>query len=153
MLCHQLAKSGSEHGEQRAFMQYMAKYMPTVAEVTFAIPNGAALGARGGGKNDNTARIRGAKLKAEGMKSGVPDVMVAWPLNRWDSVYGQPQMAAGLFIEMKIEGGSVSDNQKLWRKKLTERGYVVETAYSWIDAVKAVHKYFNALAPINWDNL
>ncbi len=60
--------------------------MPSLS-LMHAIPNG---GARG--NDSQTNKIRGAMLKAEGVKKGVPDIFLPVPLNGYH----------GLYIEMKV---------------------------------------------------
>ena len=68
-----------------------------------AIPNG--------GKRD---KVTAARLKAEGVKPGVPDVCL--PVPRGDT--------HGLYIEMKRrKGGSVSADQLKWLDNLMRQGY------------------------------
>lgn len=69
-----------------------------------AIPNG-------GYRNKKTA----ADMKAEGVKSGVPDIFLPYPLGQYH----------GLYIEMKrTQGGKLSDNQKTWLEYLNAQGYL-----------------------------
>jgi hypothetical protein len=120
----QLAKSGSEHGEQRALFAWLAwaelygfeaawddrTYAGTwepglvtyaVPELRWchAIPNG---GSRGDDKRSRA--IQGGKLKAEGVKPGVLDVFL--PVVVRGAVSGAPEplrciIYAGLYVEMK----------------------------------------------------
>lgn len=82
----------------------------------FAVPNG--------GKRN---RITAMKLKAEGVRSGVPDLFI-------------PSLM--LFIEMKKPlGGKVSDNQKKWLDYLKEVGYKAEVANGFEEFKAIVGKY------------
>ena len=85
----------SEHLEQREFVSWFRKRWPSVR--IFAIPNGGIRGA-----------TTGARLKAEGVSAGVPDLYVpAWKL----------------WIEMKRERDyTVSQMQKDWIGYLQEIG-------------------------------
>ena len=131
---NKLAKSGSEHAHQTAFFQALLTWSPVVHAVTFAIPNGAALAERGKSPQARlTGAIRMNRLKAEGLKTGVPDVFVAWPINGY----------AGLFLEFKVaDKGVISDDQKLWRANLMQHCYQVRTVFNWQEAVNAVALYF-----------
>lgn len=139
MTPEQLAKSGSEHGEQRAFFAALRTLSAEAEEMCFAIPNG---GGRASAGDKRTASIRGSHLKAEGVKAGVPDVMLAWPFNGY----------AGLFIEMKRQAdrelerraGKLGKNQEPWHDKLRAKGYCVVVCYSWQEAIAAVRTYFTA---------
>jgi len=86
----------TEHQEQREFIQWFRRAFPGTR--IFAIPNG-------GFRSITTA----ARLKAEGVVKGVPDLFVpAW----------------GLWIEMKrTVGGALSADQKDWIRYLQSCGY------------------------------
>jgi len=80
-----------EHEEQKTF----CKFLDVRKIKYFAVPNGSLLG----GKNKFA---QANKLKAEGVKKGVPD-MVVFLNNKI------------LFVEMKRrKGGTVSKEQKAW---------------------------------------
>lgn len=86
----------SEHFEQREFVRWFRQTYPGVR--IFAIPNG---GARG--------MAAAARLKAEGVSAGVPDLFIPTWL---------------LWIEMKRQkGGTVSAEQKDWLAYLSSVGY------------------------------
>lgn len=87
----------------------------------FAIPMG--------GQRD---KIAGARMKAEGARAGVPDIFVAVPA----------QGKCGLFIEMKIDGGTLSANQEIWRERLLKVGYGHAVAYTCDDAIGLLNAYF-----------
>lgn len=136
----QLAQSGTEHGHQVAFFQWAA----TISEVPdmdmlFAVPNG-------GERNLKVA----ANMKAEGVKSGVPDVV--WPVPRGNF--------AGLYLELKRPGlerralGARSENQVKWHKKLIAKHYAVVTCYGWEAMAQAVELYAedpNAFSRAWWE--
>ena len=73
-----------------------------------------------------------AKLKAEGVRSGVPDLLAPLPI---------PGGPAGLWIEMKSPGGVVSQNQQDYLRFLQEVGFKTEVCYSAQDAVDAIRNY------------
>lgn len=156
----QIANSGTEHGEQAAlFMWAQANFgNDPRLRLLFAIPNG---GARG---DDQRARmIRGANMKAEGVKPGVPDVCLPVPSLRWgyDAYVMQEQHLFrnwyhGLFIEMKKpaaklkrgpngsgpwDNGGVDPEQKVWLDALTEQGYKCAVCYSWLEAANVIKIY------------
>lgn len=74
----------------------------------FAIPNG-------GHRNKATA----GRLKAEGVKAGVPDLFLAVP--RLATPYHDA--FHGLFIELKVAGNSPTAQQEKWLQALDEQGY------------------------------
>lgn len=91
-----------------------------IGHYMFAIPN----------EGKRTKRM-GARLKAQGLRSGIPDFMLAIPVDEWH----------GLFVEMKVGDNDLSDNQVKWRKRLLSRGYKVVVAYSCQEAKEEIKKY------------
>lgn len=88
----------------------------------FAIPNAGAGAQRG----------QAGKMKAEGVKSGVPDLFVCLPRNGYH----------GLFLEMKAVGGRVSAEQIGWIARLSMAGYLALVCYGADEAIKAIEDYF-----------
>lgn len=87
----------------------------------FHIPNG---GKRG--------KAEAARFRAEGVKAGVPDLML--PVARGSY--------HGLFVEMKRRaGGQVSREQKKWLERLREQGYATAVCRGWEEASKALQWY------------
>ena len=113
----------SEHREQATLFHWaeiMQSRHPQLA-LMFAIPNG--------GK-----RKSGWWEKAEGLKSGVPDIFLAVPTQEAFPRYG-------LFIEMKFGKNKPSRNQKGWIDALIAEGYAVEVCYSFEEAKQAIIGY------------
>lgn len=81
----------AEHGIQAAIMRYLDTALPASYRA-FAVPNG--------GKRD---KITGAILKREGVKAGVPDIVI---------VRNGGFVA---FIEVKTQAGRLSNSQVEWR--------------------------------------
>jgi hypothetical protein len=123
----QIAKE-SESSQQVALFAWAAIEMhagryPELDRL-FHIPNG---GTRGATERDRT--IAGGKLKAEGVKPGVPDVFL--PVAR--------RGYHGLWIEMKkpsLKGtkNPTSEFQDQWIDGLKKNGYACFVAFSWIEA-------------------
>lgn len=145
----QLATSGTEHGEQTAFFcwaQLQANTwrnnniraqseLATKLEMMFAIPNGG----------ERHIAVAG-KLKAEGVKAGVPDVMLPVPRQSYKS----PCICHGLFIEMKRPSkkpvkansrGGVANDQESYHLFLRSQGYCVAVCYTWQEARDTVLQY------------
>jgi hypothetical protein len=74
---------------------------------------------------------QGKQLKLMGVRAGVPDLFL--PVARAGF--------HGLYIEMKTQGGKVSENQRYWIENLTVQGYDCHVCYSWIDAVEVLQAY------------
>jgi hypothetical protein len=111
-----------EHAEQSALITWANLSAAAHPELglLFAIPNGSFLGdgvkRLASGKAVSLGAIRSRKLKAEGVKTGVPDLCL--PVARGGF--------HGLYIEMKrTQGGTLSPEQKQWRQDLIEQGYHV----------------------------
>lgn len=124
MTPEQIARSGTEHAHQAALFFQAARHFHLFPELQwmFAIPNG--------GYRD---KITAAKLKAEGVKAGVSDVMLPVPR----------QGLHGLFIEMKKPGKekNTSDDQKKFGAFVTEQGYKFVVCSSWVDAWSEIMDY------------
>lgn len=91
----------------------------------FAIPNG-------GSRHKAEAK----RLKAEGVRAGVPDLQLVVPRNGLH----------GLFVEMKRRDGVPSDikqEQKDWHYKLRQKGYAVTVAFGFDMARQAITDYLN----------
>lgn len=126
----------SEHEEQRAVIDWWRMYCAKHrldSRLLFAIPNA---GGFSGTFKTNVGRV--AKLKAEGVKSGVPDLMLA--IVRDD--IGIHLQFAGLFIEMKrIGGDKPTQAQQEYHALLRAQGYRVLTCYGEDEAIGAITEY------------
>lgn len=91
-------------------------------KLLFHIPNG--------GSRDV---VEGAHLKAQGVKSGVPDLCL--PVARGN--------CHGLYIEMKTETGRPSPEQDWWGYELHAQGYYWEVCHGWKSAVRTLEWYLN----------
>lgn len=113
----------SEHDEQVALFQWAAHMSGKYPELRlmYAIPNG-------GLRNPVVA----SKLKAEGVKAGVPDIFL--PAARCGY--------HGLYIEMKrTKGGRLSTEQAQWITDLLGQGYAVYKAEGWVKAKEIIESY------------
>lgn len=87
----------------------------------FAIPNGGSRNA-----------IEAKHLKAEGVRAGIPDLMLAWPCGKFH----------GLFIEMKrIKRGRISKEQKEMLEVFNNIGYKTIVCFGFEAAKKAIEDY------------
>lgn len=127
----------SESSHQTALFQWAAIQLSTWPELKWLhhIPNG---GSRG--DSARSRMIRGAQLKAQGVKSGVADVSL--PVKR--GCY------SGLYIEMKRPGvrpvkptstGGVSDEQADFGEFVKAQGFLWAVCYSWHDAAQLIEQY------------
>lgn len=93
----------------------------------YAVPN-----AGGSGKSKRSRQIEGARKRAEGLRQGMPDLVLPTPRRDRDGrVYG------ALYIEMKDESGAVRKSQRDRIALLRAAGNKCEIAMS-ADAAKAM---------------
>jgi hypothetical protein len=114
--------TATEHDEQAALVErcaWLSTQHPDL-RLLFAIPNG-------GMRSKATA----GKLKAEGVKSGVPDLCL--PIAR--------QGYHGLFIELKTLHGQPSTDQQWWIVELTRQGYLALVCYGQDEAWRVITRY------------
>jgi hypothetical protein len=122
-------------------------------KLMFAIPNGATFG------DDAKSRaIRGARMKAEGLRPAVSDVFLPVPAPaQWYWPHSGPdQFYHGLFIEMKKPAaklkrgpngpgpwdyGGVDPDQKEFLDAMVEQGYKCVVCYSWLEAANQIKLY------------
>lgn len=86
----------------------------------FSIPNG-------GWRDPVGASI----LRREGLRPGICDLFLAHPRGSY----------CGLFIEMKAEGGTPSDEQEQFIKLMRAEGYLVDVCYSYDEAANLITGY------------
>ncbi len=78
------------------------------------------------------SRAMGARLRAEGLKRGVPDLCLPVPRGKWH----------GLYIELKrLRGGRVSDDQQRWLDALNKQGYFAVVCRGWQQAAAEIQNY------------
>jgi hypothetical protein len=118
-----------EHIEQVNVMCRTEWALPReIRKVVYAIPNG--------GKRD---KIVGARMKAEGVKRGMPDICVATGRRGYRSMY----------IEMKRQdGGRLSSHQREMIEALRDQGNYVVVANGCAEAWKALEEYLSWGDPI-----
>lgn len=118
----------SEHQHQAALFKWAELAKATHPELAMlaAVPNG-------GHRHIAVA----AKLKAEGVKAGYPDIVL--------DVARYPYH--GLRIELKpAKSGRLSPQQKEWIEQLSQRGYQAVVCKGWEDAKATIEAYL-ALHP------
>ncbi|MDR2893011.1 MAG: VRR-NUC domain-containing protein [Deltaproteobacteria bacterium] len=115
----------SEHDEQVALFRMFKFNEEKYPELrtAFAIPNGG-----------HRFIAVAAKLKAEGVKAGIPDIFVPAPRGN----------SHGLFIELKAQGGTVTDKQFAMMAALSSQGYACIVSYGWQNAWAEVEGYLES---------
>lgn len=117
----QLAKPGTEHSQQTAYCCWLQQQkVDDRLKMAFAVPSG--------GLRD---KVTASRLKAEGVKRGVPDMMIPIPINNYH----------GLFIEFKIKGGKLSAEQIVYGEYLKSQNYAHVVVYSYLEAIDATLQY------------
>lgn len=115
--------TADEHLEQCALIDWhlLAQKKDPRLDLLFAIPNG--------GKRNKLVAV---KLKREGVKPGVPDLMLPVPARGFH----------GLFIEMKRQvDGTVRKTQREWLDKLDAQGYHVVVCRGCDEAIDVLTWY------------
>lgn len=120
-----------EHGHQVALVNWWAleaNRRGLDARLLVAIPNQG----RGGGWRQ--AR-RGAYMKAEGVRAGMPDLCLFIPVNQYH----------GLAIELKAPSKTarVYPAQNEMMGLLSDQGYLALVAWGWEDAMKQILLYLD----------
>lgn len=111
----------NEHEMQAALFQWWRwKTNEPLRSLMFAIPNGGA-----------RSRITGARLKAEGVRAGVPDILLAYPVKPFH----------GLFIELKTRKGRLSEKQLRMLFGLYMAGYLGVVCRSLDKAQEVIINY------------
>ena len=113
-------QSESYH-QQQVFQwaQWLSRKYPEL-ELMYHVPNE--------GKRSKAA---GGRLKAEGLKAGVPDICL--PVAR-----GQYH---GLYIELKSGKNKATEAQEWWIAALTRQGYFAKVCYGWQEAHACIERY------------
>ena len=116
--------AATEHDLQVGCVRWFRYEFPAFAPLLFAIPNG--------GRRDYVAA---AKLKAEGVVPGVPDLLLAVPRGGFH----------GLWIEMKNgKAGELSTAQKEMHINLRAQGYRVEVCRTFEGFVTILRDYLRS---------
>lgn len=133
----------SEHEHQKVVIEWcglMARHKFPMLKWIFAVPNGG----------DRHKAVAG-KLKAEGVKAGVPDLCLPYPkpmvVESYPEALGVDVRPGwhGLFIEMKSKDtkGRVSPAQQEWLDYLESVGYKVKVAWNADEAIQIIEDYLS----------
>lgn len=112
-----------EDVEQTCLFRWAAYQQAAAQELKLlhAIPNG-------GYRSKATA----ARMKAQGVKPGVPDMCLPVPRGTYH----------GLYIELKRQkGGTVSPDQREWLADLRAQGYAAYVCHGWQEAADTIMGY------------
>jgi len=167
----ELAKSGTEHAEQRAFFAWAncaelygflyagdkrAYAMLTRDQLQFdgafgmPRPVPALRWIHAVHNQGHGDAIRGARARAEGVKPGVWDIFWPLPRNHFPVTGGGYCYRHGLYIEMKrstrVNQDALSPDQKEFLSFAIEAGYQMQVCFSWQEAAQTVERYYNNVA-------
>lgn len=114
----------TEAQEQRFLFQWagLAEQKYPELKLLHHVPNG--------GKRDAKTA---ANLKREGVKAGVPDIVLPVARGKFH----------GLYIELKVGKNKTSLRQNVWIENLREQGYFVKVCYGWINAREVIERYLS----------
>lgn len=116
------APTASESAEQQALFrwaEYMSGRHPEI-RLLYHIPN-----------EGKRSRATGARLKAEGLKAGVPDICLPVATGKYH----------GLYIELKAGRNTATDKQKEWLAALCAHGYCTAVCWGWEQAAAVITDY------------
>lgn len=133
------AKSGTEHAQQVALFMWAALEIhsgrfPELA-LMFAIPNG--------GERDKRVA---ARLKAEGVKRGVPDICLPIPRGGFHGLYVElkrPDSDVKTASGSKRRKGGVTADQTDWIARLREQGYGAASCVGFEQARETIIAYLS----------
>ncbi len=116
------APKATEHEEAVALMRLVRANEADCPELALfhAIPNGG-----------DRHKVTAGKMKAEGVRAGVPDYALPVPRGAFH----------GLYIELKKHDGYASREQKDWIQRLRDQGYRAELARGHVQAWRIVCEY------------
>ncbi|MDF0731040.1 VRR-NUC domain-containing protein [Pseudomonas entomophila] len=109
--------------EQAALMQELQVRFPEAYALIYHVPNGG-----------HRVKAVAAKLKGQGVKAGVPDLVLPMARGGW----------FGLYIEFKANppfDAPVSPSQDAYLQKLHREGYLAVVCRGSIDAVQTIRSY------------
>lgn len=118
-----MARREPEHDLQAMVVQwwsYKCREFGLPECLLFAVPNGSM-----------RHKAVAGKLKAEGVRAGIPDMMLAAPNGDYH----------GLFIEHKIKPKKPSVEQDRVIGDLRDQGYQVAVSYSYDETVRHICSY------------
>lgn len=114
----------TEEEEQIRLFQMVGARLSKYPELRylFHVPNGG-----------HRSKATAGRLKAAGVKAGVPDLLLLVPRGRYH----------GMVCELKMPGGRLSPSQKAWLEALNRFGYYAVVAFGAEDAVEILIGYLS----------
>ncbi|MEX6663711.1 VRR-NUC domain-containing protein [Pseudomonas sp. W2-17] len=109
--------------EQAALIKELELRLPAVAALIYHVPNGG-----------HRHKLVAIKLKGQGVKAGVPDLVL--PMARGGYF--------GLYLEFKATApndAAVSASQHAWIRRLNDQGYLAMVCRGHFDAMEQIRAY------------
>ncbi|WP_425438913.1 VRR-NUC domain-containing protein [Pseudomonas graminis] len=109
--------------EQAALIKELELSLPAVAALIYHVPNGG-----------HRHKLVAIKLKGQGVKAGVPDLVL--PMARGGYF--------GLYLEFKATApndAAVSASQHAWIRRLNDQGYLAIVCRGHFDAMEQIRAY------------
>lgn len=103
---------------------FYAKDFPEL-DLLYHVPNG-------GSRN----QLEAANLKRQGVKAGVPDLVLPVPRQQFH----------GLYVEMKWGKNTTTDKQDWWLEQLQQQGYKTAVCWSADEAMDVIAEYMEIAA-------
>ena len=123
-----------EDDEQMAVMQWASQFVyfnsEPLSEFIHHSPNGGKRETKTNAAGQ-TYCPEGARLKKMGTLKGFPDLFLYIPRGGY----------CGLFIEMKVKGGSTSLEQRAIHKRMMSVGYYAAVCFGSVDTIALIKKY------------
>ena len=111
-----------EHQLQVACVRYFRYQYQEIKSLLFAVPNGGTRFKR-----------EAVKLKAEGVLSGVSDLLLLVPCGQYH----------GMAIEMKVKPNKATPAQIAFQNDATEQGYYCTICYTFEEFKSEIENYLN----------
>lgn len=120
-------KKRCEDTEQERVINWATFYAKDFPELDllYHVPNG-------GSRN----QLEAANLKRQGVKAGVPDLVLPVPRQQFH----------GLYVEMKWGKNTTTDKQDWWLEQLQQQGYKTAVCWSADEAMDVIAEYMEIAA-------
>jgi len=137
MTPEQIAQSGTEAAHQTALFAWASVKSIQYPELKWMhhIPNG---GSRG--DSTRSRAIAGSRLKAQGVKKGVPDICLPARRVQYSGLYIELKKLTEKPVREKSKGG-LSDEQLEFRDFVSSQGFLWHVCYGWSEAVEKIESY------------
>lgn len=109
-----------EHQHQVALFNWAAYDKRPELKLLYAVPNGG-----------HRHKAVAGKLKAEGLKAGVPDIVLPVARGGYHALY----------IELKVGKNKPTPEQAEWLKRLYQAGNKATVCYGWDSAKETIERY------------